>query len=222
MRLAIILVGAAGCMPGQVQSALVETAEISATYELAVSTDGSTVGSASFRWGPGEADVLLDDGDSVTADGLVLGPESERSEVYTSALDSADHHVFAFRRAGEEIEQTIEPAPVFAVTSEPITGSYALLQTTLTWAPTIAGGAEIEIVARGTTAGCGTIVLDSKLADTGSFAFTGADVKVGTTPPPCTFSLEVRRSVRDQAVETALASTSLHATHVAATTLVIR
>ena len=217
--LAVSFLAVTGCMPSVVESTLVETDDLGATYEVQTAGDGTTQATAGFRWVSGMADVLLDDGDSVSADDTPL--DAGTSNDYQANVTAAAEHAFVLQRGATRIEHHVVTPSPFTLTSPPFAGTYDL-EGTLTWAPTLSG-ATISIVARGTTPECATITLADDLVDTGSFSFTGADVKsADAMPPACVFTLDVQRTSVTGAPTSPLSSVALVSTHVESTTLALR
>jgi hypothetical protein len=217
VRLALVCITATGCMPSIVQSALVETSDLSAVYTIRTENDGSTTASAKYRWVSGDADVLLGDGDTASIDGMVLVDET--AALYTIGVAPTAEHAFVLERPGREpIEHRGHPIAPFAITSAPITGTYDV-EATLTWAPA-RPDLTVQIIARSADLRCPSRTLTDGSADTGSFAFTGADVKPGgEMPPACAFALEVIRSEVAAGTPSRLSSVTLVSRHVAATSM---
>jgi hypothetical protein len=208
-----------GCTSNVVQSALVETKNMSTRYEIVTESDGKTTASATYLWTTGEMNVVFDarDGDTASIDGIAL--TDDVNGVYTVEVANVAEHVFVLERAGmARIEHRGQRATPFTITSAPITGTYDVAAM-LTWNPADPEHT-VDIVALGAEARCPSRTLARSHPDTGSFAFTGADVKPQTEPPPpCTFSLEVIRELRVMAEPSGFANVSITSQHVTATTL---
>jgi len=221
---ALALVFVTGCMPSVVQSALVETGDMSATYTVTTGHDGTNRAKATFRWVTGEASVLLDDGDRVAIDGMAVGTETDHDEIYGMNVSPAPDHLFELVRGTDAPigHRVISPQP-FTITSMPFTGTYDL-EATLTWAPAHVG-AKVRITATTTTPGCTTRTLATFVPDTGSFAFTGADVRPSTAmdelPGACSFTLEIFRHEFAEGMTSPLQFVSLNANHFETTTLAL-
>lgn len=224
VRIAFAWICIAGCVPEVVQSALVETKDMSAHFTVHTAADGTSLGTARLYWVSGKADVLLGDGDHVFVDGVEMATESQFSNDYVADLASAADHLFSLQRPGKPpIEYRVTSPLPFALTSGPFSGTYDL-EATLTWAP-VRPGSSISIVARGDTAKCPTHTLATAHADTGSFSFTGADVRPtqSTTmvAPACTFTLEVTETTTNDGDASELSGAVLEQQHVESTTLTL-
>lgn len=213
-----------GCMPEVVQSALVETKDMSAHFTVHTAADGTSQGTAKLYWVSGKADVLVGDGDHVLVDGIEMSTESEFSDDYAADIASAADHLFSLQRFGKTpIEYRVTSPLPFALTSGPFNGTYDL-EATLTWAPARPGSL-ITIVADGATAHCPSHTLATAYPDSGSFAFTGADVRPSTSSTmvvqACTFTLEVTETRFNDGDASELSSAVLEQQHLESTTLTL-
>ena len=216
----IALLCLAGCRP-LVQSALIETDELRAHYEVHTNADDTTRASAIYRWD--SETVILDDGDRVSVDDgpLVLEIGFDDIARYVADVPAAPDHVFTLHRGDVvSIEHRIAPASNFTLTNAPLSGTYDL-EATLTWAP-VRPETTISIVARSVACRL-EITFATRIADTGPFAFNGVDLRpAGTPPPACTFEIEVTRTESTVDKTSGLESVTMLATRARTTTVSLR
>jgi hypothetical protein len=222
----LVVVLASACSDAVVSSADVDTNGIFAAYRITTSSAGTTAAASLQVRDSGGAYLELTGGDAITADGTSLAFDPAGNALgevlYTATVPDAPHHTFTLARPGEDpIVNVVAPAIAFGLLSGPFDGD-AALEATLTWAPTV-DGAAVTIQADGQTAGCNgeSLVLARDAQDTGSFAFSAADLIQwdGGMTPDCTFRLSVTRGSTLNSNVPKLSGVSLRSEHQESTTV---